>query len=240
MKQGADHAGIGVRTRTGTLDRARNRPLQRTMGRPSTPPHTPAGGAGDQAGFTLIEVLVAITLMALVSLLAWRGISRVADTRAWLERDAADNAVVVRTLGQLERDLTLSDDGHNSDDAARPGLPVGGVAVAQEPGKPLQLEIVRASPAGDGAWQAVIWRIRNGALWRYTGAAGLRYPLPPAQAGAEVMAGVAALGVRFWIPGQGWVLPGTAGVGKASGVEIAVERNHDGQRERYTRVVVLR
>ncbi|WP_179283970.1 prepilin-type N-terminal cleavage/methylation domain-containing protein [Bordetella genomosp. 10] len=200
---------------------------------------TRAAGGG-QAGFTLIEVLVAITLMALVSLLAWRGISRVADTRAWLERDAADNAVVVRTLGQLERDLSLSEDGRNGDDAALPGQPLAGVAVAQEPGKPLQLEIVRAAPADDGAWQAVIWRIRDGGLWRYVGAAGARYPLPPARAGAEVMANVATLAVRFWIPGQGWVPPGTPGAGKASGIEVAVERNRDGQRERYTRVVVLR
>ncbi|MCJ9713657.1 prepilin-type N-terminal cleavage/methylation domain-containing protein, partial [Bordetella hinzii] len=34
-----------------------------------------------QQGFTLIEVLVAISLMALVSVIAWRGLQHVADAR---------------------------------------------------------------------------------------------------------------------------------------------------------------
>ncbi|WP_233237631.1 type II secretion system protein J [Bordetella sp. LUAb4] len=201
-----------------------------------------------QRGFTLIEVLIAITLMALVSLLAYRGLSRVADTRAWLERDAADNAVIVRTLGQLERDLTLSNDGHNADNVAQPGQLLSGVDVDMAPGKPLQLEIVRAAPADDGSWQQVVWRLDNGGLWRYTGKAGVQYPLAPALAGAEVMANVVQLSVRFWIPGQGWVTPSanaagaTAATGghSATGIEVALERTNNGARERYTRVVVLR
>lgn len=194
-----------------------------------------------QAGFTLIEVLVAITLMALVSLMAWRGLSQVAATRDWLERDAQDNQVIVRTLGQLEIDLTLSEGGHNADDAATPGQALGqGVDVVQQAGLPPELDIVRAGTGDDGSWQRVIWKIRDGALWRYTGAGGTHYPLPPASGGAAVMPGVNALGVRLWIAGQGWTDVAAPVQGKATGIEVSIERTRDGARERYTRVVVLR
>lgn len=205
------------------------------MARPRT-----ARSAQHQQGFTLIEVLIAITLMALVTLLAYRGLSRVADTRAWLEKDAADNAVIIRTLGQLERDLTLSNDGHNGENVAQQGQLASGVEVDQQPGKPLQLGIVRSAPADDGSWQQVIWRLNNGALWRYTGQPGAQYPLPPAQAGAEVMANVVQLSVRFWVPGKGWIVAGPTDGRAATGIEVALERMRNGMRERYTRVVVLR
>ncbi len=38
-----------------------------------------------QAGFTLIEVMVAIMLMAIVSLMAWRGLDSIARASAHLE-----------------------------------------------------------------------------------------------------------------------------------------------------------
>lgn len=193
-----------------------------------------------QAGFTLIEVLVAITLMALVSLMAWRGLSQVSSARDWLDRDAQDNDVIVRTLGQIERDLALSEGSRNADDAAQPNHPLPpGVDVAQPAGRPPELYLVRSAPADDGTWQRVTWKIQDGALWRYTGADGGSYPLPPATAGTPLMPGVTGLGVRIWIAGHGWTeLPATS-PGKATGIEITIERMHEGSRERYTRVVVL-
>lgn len=60
-----------------------------------------------QNGFTLIEVLVAITLMALVSIIAWRGLENVSSQQRRLTEDADENDTVIRMLGQFERDVAL-------------------------------------------------------------------------------------------------------------------------------------
>jgi general secretion pathway protein J len=60
-----------------------------------------------QSGFTLIEVLVAITLMALVSIIAWRGLENVSSQQRRLTEDADENDTVIRMLGQFERDVAL-------------------------------------------------------------------------------------------------------------------------------------
>jgi general secretion pathway protein J len=57
------------------------------------------------AGFTLIEVLVAITLLAVLAMMAWRGLDMVISHRARLEAASADTEHVLRTLGQFERDV---------------------------------------------------------------------------------------------------------------------------------------
>ncbi|MBR8655532.1 prepilin-type N-terminal cleavage/methylation domain-containing protein, partial [Achromobacter sp. Marseille-Q0513] len=61
-----------------------------------------------QRGFTLIEVLVALALMALVSLISWRGLASVSSARDWIESQAEDTDAIVRSLGQLGRDGELS------------------------------------------------------------------------------------------------------------------------------------
>ncbi|KCB31196.1 prepilin-type cleavage/methylation N-terminal domain protein, partial [Bordetella hinzii CA90 BAL1384] len=61
-----------------------------------------------QQGFTLIEVLVAISLMALVSVIAWRGLQHVADAHSRIQSQSADTDQVIRALGQLARDLELA------------------------------------------------------------------------------------------------------------------------------------
>ena len=80
-----------------------------------------------QLGFTLIEVLVALALMALVSLISWRGLASVSSARDWIESQAEDTDAIVRSLGQLGRDVELSYDGPVFD-------PVGGDTVALSAG----------------------------------------------------------------------------------------------------------
>ncbi|WP_236209923.1 PulJ/GspJ family protein, partial [Pseudomonas tohonis] len=58
-----------------------------------------------QRGFTLIEVMVAILLMALVSLVAWRGLDSVSRSDAHLQAAAERNDELLRALNQLQRDL---------------------------------------------------------------------------------------------------------------------------------------
>lgn len=63
-----------------------------------------------QRGFTLVEMLVALTIFALMSVLAYRGLTAVLETRAHLAEDNRRWRDIALTLGQLEQDLTQAVD----------------------------------------------------------------------------------------------------------------------------------
>lgn len=58
-----------------------------------------------QRGFTLVEMLVALTIFALMSVLAYRGLIAVLETRAHLTEDSRRWRDIALTLAQLEQDL---------------------------------------------------------------------------------------------------------------------------------------
>ena len=157
-----------------------------------------------QLGFTLIEVLVALALMALVSLISWRGLASVSSARDWIESQAEDTDAIVRSLGQLGRDVELSYDGPVFD-------PVGGDTVALSAG----VRLLRR-PAAAPCWRSCA-RIRTAPACgsACTGACvptacGVpaaprpRGPLPPVGDGALLLPGVRGMTLRVWIPGTGW------------------------------------
>jgi prepilin-type N-terminal cleavage/methylation domain-containing protein len=55
-------------------------------------------------GFALIEVLVAMTIMALVGLMAWRGMDALIMGRDVIDRRANQDAVYTQLVNQFERD----------------------------------------------------------------------------------------------------------------------------------------
>ena len=59
-----------------------------------------------QRGFTLVEVLVALTIFALMSMLAYRGLTSVLETRAHLADDNRRWRDIALTLAQLEQDMS--------------------------------------------------------------------------------------------------------------------------------------
>lgn len=218
-----------------------------------------------QQGFTLIEVLIAIALMALVSLMSWKGLERVSAAREWLGDQAVDQAIVLRTLGQIERDLNRAYSGMpaedtttdssgasggtsggstggtagatgNADDGDSTLFPPG-ISVTQSAGAVL-LDVTRATP-DSGLWQRVTWRLRPDGLWRYSGAPAANYPLPEPTEGILIMPDCTSLQVRAWVFGQGWRDPLRPATTRASGLEVVIERRHSSQLERYTRVVIL-
>ncbi|SRR5690554_4196695 len=214
-----------------------------------------------QLGFTLIEVLVALTLMALVSLISWQGLDAVQRTGERLDERGEETLALVRALGQIERDLLLhagedvlepslspfpgADDNDIKD--ARGRLPAG---IRWEPDHGLFL--VRS--AGDGLWQRLRWYLEDGRLMRAAGIPSYVLPLPEPSAPVAVLEQVQGLGVRIWMPGEGWVepqneddagtapqtpaRPGAAQGTAVQGLEIALYRQ-GAAKDPYRKVVVL-
>jgi len=217
-------------------------------------------------GFTLVEVMIAIALMAVVSVMAWRGLESVTRTDSQLERRSDDAARLLRALGQLETDLALrattelplpaqeaagsSATGGSASAAATAVrasaqlLPTA-LQVRSQAALPLLIEIVRAAPAAPGQWQRVQWWQRGSSLYRAAGEARPEFPLPAPDAAdrVEVLGGVASFRLRAWEPGQGWrELPAVAPARTpASGLEaeLAVLPAGDGPAKRFRRVFVL-
>ncbi|MBG7131106.1 prepilin-type N-terminal cleavage/methylation domain-containing protein [Pseudomonas aeruginosa] len=199
-----------------------------------------------QAGFTLIEVMVAIMLMAIVSLMAWRGLDSIARASAHLEDSTEQGAALLRALNQLERDIALhsairEESGLPSGDApirAGDSLPPG-LALTRLREIPLRLDIVRASTAPGAPLQRVRWGRQGKILYRAASPSGDRLPLPPLAERVAVLDDVSRFEIRAWVPGKGWTrLPARSKV-RASGLEISLARVTRNGVERYRRVVAL-
>ena len=54
----------------------------------------------------MLELLVAITVLSIVSMIAWRGLDSLVSTRERLEPEVDDVRSLLTTFGQMERDLT--------------------------------------------------------------------------------------------------------------------------------------
>jgi len=198
-----------------------------------------------QAGFTLIEVLVAISLMAVVAIISWRGLENVSALQRRLAGDADEVENVTRMLGQMERDLAmrapdaLLDTGTATATGAR--LPQSlRITIKETPDASATLEIIRADAADPAGWQRVVWFLDGTVLRRAAGASARFDPLPAAGGGPAILGGVTRFAIRAWVPGQGWInTPFPATGTPFTGLELSAERRTGERVERYRRVVVL-
>ncbi|HUH87849.1 MAG TPA: prepilin-type N-terminal cleavage/methylation domain-containing protein [Pusillimonas sp.] len=214
-----------------------------------------------QQGFTLIEVLVALTLLALVSLISWRGLDAVQQTSERLDVHSEDTLALMRALGQMERDLLqhagadilpgFVDTGVAMTNTSRPAMQMpGGVSWSTETG----LTLVRS--AGDGLWQRVHWYLDEGKLVRGSGPPSYRLPLPAPDTAVVVLDTIGSLAVRLWQPGKGWVEPPRLALdapqpdtqkknfnqptaATTAGLEITLHRSSDAPDTVYRKVVTL-
>jgi general secretion pathway protein J len=174
-------------------------------------------------GFTLIEMLVAIALMALMALVCWRGLAFVADRRGAIEGESVELAQLLRSFAQIERDL-----GERLPDIAVPArataaeLPLA-ISVLPADNGNVALEILRASPS-----TAILYRLSDRGLVRQS-----------ATAQVLMLPGAARLRIRLHAGGF-WVEPGreqsVRPFARATALEIAVD---DGNGARYVKVIAL-
>ncbi len=112
--------------------------------------------AGRPCGFTLIEVLVALSIMAVLATMAWQGIDGMARSRDVSNAAVEGTLRINTTLAQWERDLqSLQDTG------SVPPLRFDGATL-------------RLTRTTDDGVQLVAWSLRDGAWWRWASPAFTR------------------------------------------------------------------
>ncbi|MEO8186986.1 MAG: type II secretion system protein GspJ [Burkholderiaceae bacterium] len=178
-------------------------------------------------GFTLLELLVAITVLSIVSMIAWRGLDSLVATRERLEPEVDDVRSLLTTFGQMERDLT------QVTNPAFLGLTTSPLNIGVADGGQV-IELARvASPVADRATevQTVFYRVVGGSLVRQA-----TPPLPAFdRANAEsfetarLMNNVQSMSVRVWQVPTGWVDPFSSGAQPqareaAPGIEVTLLR----------------
>ncbi|AOB34002.1 hypothetical protein AKI39_24115 [Bordetella sp. H567] len=192
----------------------------------------------------MIEVLVAVALLAIVSVLSWRGLDSVVRTRDHVQRDADRDDALLRVLGQLQLDMQMRApdtvlDGGAAESVVKRTLPAA-LRIDPTPGGPA-LDIVRG-PAPGGRWQRVRWWRDGHALRRAAAAGGDAFPLPQPGAGADLLDGVVGFGIQAWIPERGWTaLPEDDAGSAATGLAIVLSMASPaaGPPQVYRRVVAL-
>ncbi|NWN63685.1 type II secretion system protein GspJ [Pseudomonas allii] len=190
-----------------------------------------------QQGFTLIEVMVAIMLMAVVSLIAWRGLDSVTHADQHLQASTEQTEVLLRALNQMQRDISLraSVELTPPDTTQTEGL--AAVTVRSSDSKGFRLDVIRSAPmAGDGL-QRVRWWLKGDALYRAAAPARDRYPLPAAKDGVVVLTGVSDLQVRVWEADKGWRQLSGNRREDPLGLEISLVRQTPQGVEKYRQVV---
>jgi general secretion pathway protein J len=198
-----------------------------------------------QRGFTLLELLLATTLMAIIAVLGWRGLDALLAGRERLNEANQQLRSLTTVLTQLEDDL-------------RRAWPNRLLGLEQSPirfvaeGELVHLEILREAAAGGPApVQRVVWQIRSGALergfsgWPPAAVAGGPAFLPsagdemPALIWQRLLEGPVRVDWRAWRPGTGWV-PAQALLAEPSVMPLGLELTLSVGQSRIVRVLAVR
>ncbi|MEA5097974.1 MAG: prepilin-type N-terminal cleavage/methylation domain-containing protein [Burkholderiaceae bacterium] len=160
-------------------------------------------------GLTLVELLVAISILAIVAVLGWRGLDSILRSRAILTNELEQVRAMQLTFAQIQRDC---------EQIARPGILAGRPVLATAEGR---LTLVR-NVTGDGQplrLQVISYRLIDGTLMRSESAATSNLRELDAQWRAAgdaasdtttiaLQSDLSAMTLRYW-PGNasGWQTP---------------------------------
>jgi general secretion pathway protein J len=180
--------------------------------------------------------------MAVVSVIAWRGLDSVTRADQHLQASSEQTEVLLRALNQLQRDISLRasvelNAPEPSKNSAEKLDGLAAVTVRSSDSKGFRLDIIRSAPiAGDGL-QRVRWWLKGDSLYRAAAPARDRYPLPAAKDGVVVLSGVRDLQVRVWEADKGWRQLSGNRREDPLGLEISLVRETPQGVERYRQVV---
>jgi general secretion pathway protein J len=103
------------------------------------------------AGFTLVEVMVALVIMAVLATMAWQGVDGMARAREGAQRASEGALRLATVLSQFEQDLQQI-----QQSAAAPGLKFDGASL-------------RMTRRGPGGIQMVVWTLQDRTWYRWAG-----------------------------------------------------------------------
>ncbi|TKJ83863.1 type II secretion system protein GspJ [Pseudomonas koreensis] len=195
-----------------------------------------------QEGFTLIEVMVAILLMAIVSLIAWRGLDSVSRADTHLQASTEHTEALLRTLHQLERDIALRASIElrepllNDNDDERSGQPAA-ISVRSADDQSFRLDVIRSAATSQNGLQRVRWWLKDQTLYRAAAAPRDRYPLPAPKQAVAVLDRISDLQVRVWEPQMGWRQLSGNRKENPQGLEIRLTRQTPQGEEHYRQVL---
>ena len=180
-------------------------------------------------GFTLIEMLVAITLMALMGVICWRGLAFVTAQRTGIADETLELSRLFGAFAQIQDDVA-----ERVPDIAAPArtttpeLPLAITVLAASNGTELQVLRMLDEPTGASRVMPVYYERTGAGLVRRT---------PGGQ--VLLLPGIARLKIRVHVGGF-WIEPGheqpVRPVARATALEIALE---DDKGVRYVKVVAL-
>ena len=166
-----------------------------------------------QAAFTLVELLVALAIFAILSAFAYRGLTAMLDSREALQRETRKWRDVTLFVGRIERDLAAV---LNRRAIGSSGTPQSPVSSALEGRQREGLSFTRSGSYLQenalAAPQRVAYRLVEGRIERL-GWSGVDVSPREEPLAVPVLADVASLGFRFLDPRgdwrSSWGLPGS-------------------------------
>lgn len=192
-------------------------------------------------GFTLVEVLAALLIMALLALMSYRGIGQSVAARARVQGEMQQTRELVLALVQLETDINqrLPEVAWGAQSNLSAPLPRA-LEVRVQESSGLSLTILRGNlgERGEMLAQRVTYTVEQGVLVRYASAPAAHWPVTdtPDRLAFELCA--QKLSARVNVSGVWYALPLDPGVrtAPATGLEIVVECDAE---RRFVKVMSL-
>jgi len=203
-----------------------------------------------QQGFTLIEVMVALVIVALIAGISWRALDSTTRATEQLDQTTAETMSLVQAFDQMERDVGWRTTAEIPRQLAVVGAGPQAAAVAITPSisvlrgaqNALRIEIIRTATT-PGTWQRVQWWRSGATLYRAAATPSELYPLPLPMASNAAVAveNITGFDVRALQAGRGWVpLPPPSASAQMLALEFIVTQGTPSQPSRYRRVVALK